>query len=247
MRKTMTGPYQTPLALAREPLMAFFWAVLAPVLFLTGAALIAAEFIPEFSPGSPEEIQAYHALWLTSCVAMALWFATMSLWANWLGAGPFAGAMKAGTVWLIIAVMVGPVLLIAPSLIVGSFMSEDGWQYSGEVNEAVFAPQNWTLAYVFIGVAMAPIVEEVAFRGIALGALIARGVSPAGAVVLSSFAFAFSHLQYSPAAMLVVFLSGVGFAVLRLVSGTILVPIVAHMSANGMVLFLNWAAANPPT
>lgn len=243
----MMGPYQTPLALAREPLMAFFWALLAPVLFLTGAALLAAEFIPDFSPGSPDEIRAYHTLWLASCMSMALWFATMSLWSNWLGAGPFAGAMKASTVWLIIAVMVGPVLLIAPSLIVGSFMSEDGWQYSGEVNEAVFAPQNWTLAYVFIGVAMAPIVEEVAFRGVALGALIARGVSPAGAVVLSSFAFAFSHLHYSPAAMLVVFLSGVGFAVLRLVSGTILVPIVAHMSANGMVLFLNWAAANPPT
>ena len=243
----MTGPYQTPLALAREPLMAFFWAVLAPVLFLTGAALVAAEFIPEFTPGSPEEVQAYHALWLTSCVSMALWFATMSLWSDWLGAGPFAGQMQVDGRWLIIAVMVGPILLIAPSLAVGSFMSEDGWQYSGDVNEAVFAPQNWSLAYIFVAVLMAPIVEEVAFRGVALGALVARGLSPAGAVVLSSFAFAFSHLQYSPAAMFVVFLSGVGFAVLRLVSGTILVPIVAHMSANAMVLFLNWVAANPPT
>jgi len=241
------GPYQTPLALAREPLMAFFWAVLAPVLFLTGAALVAAEFIPAFSPGSPEEIQAYHTLWLASCVSMALWFAAMSIWSNWLGAGPFAGAMNTDTTSLIIAAMVGPLLLIAPSLIVGSFMTEEGWQYSGEVNEAVFAPQNWTLAYVFVAVLMAPIVEEVAFRGVALGALIARGLSPIGAVVLSSFVFAFSHMQYSPAAMLVVFLSGVGFAVLRLMSGTVLVPIVAHMSANGVVLFLNWVAANPPT
>lgn len=243
----MTGPYQTPLALAREPLMAFFWAVLAPVLFLTGAALVAAELIPDFASGSPEEVQAYHMLWLASCVSMALWFATMSLWSDWLGAGPFAGRMRADTTWLIIAVMVGPLLLIAPSLLVGSFMTEDGWQYSGEVNQAVFAPQNWSLAYIFVAVLMAPIVEEVAFRGVALGALVARGISPAGAIVLSSFAFAFSHLQYSPAAMLVVFLSGVGFAVMRLISGTMLVPIVAHMSANGIVLFLNWVAANPPT
>jgi len=243
----MIGPYRTPLALARDPLMAFFWAVLAPVLFLTGAAMLAAEFIPDFSPGSVEEVQAYHTLWLTSCLSMAVWFAAMSLWSNWLGAGPFAGAMKADTTWLIIAAMVGPLLLIAPSLIVGSFMSEDGWQYSGEVNEEVFAPRNWSLAYIFIAILMAPIVEEVAFRGIALGALLARGLSPVGAVVLSSFVFAFSHMQYSPAAMLVVFLSGVGFAVLRLLSGTVLVPIVAHMSANGIVLFLNWAAANPPT
>ncbi len=243
----MTGPYQTPLALAREPLMAFFWAVLAPVLFLTGAALVAAEFIPDFSPGSPEEVQAYHTLWLASCVSMALWFATMSLWSDWLGAGPFAGRMSADSTWLMIAVIVGPLLLISPSLVVGSFMTEEGWQYSGDINQAVFAPQNWSLAYIFVAILMAPIVEEVAFRGIALGALLSRGISPAGAVVLSSFAFAFSHLQYSPAAMFVVFLSGVGFAVLRLISGTILVPILAHMSANAMVLFLNWVAANPPT
>lgn len=243
----MTGPYKTPLALGREPVMAFFWAVLAPVLFLTGAALVAAEFIPDFSPGSPEEVRAYHMLWLASCVSMALWFATMSLWSDWLGAGPFAGRMDADSTWLIIAVMVGPLLLITPSLVVGSFMTEEGWQYSGEINQAVFAPQNWSLAYIFVAILMAPIVEEVAFRGVALGALLARGISPAGAVVLSSFAFAFSHLQYSPAAMFVVFLSGIGFGVLRLISGTILVPIVAHMSANAMVLFLNWVAANPPT
>ena len=241
------GPYQTPLALAREPLMAFFWAVLAPILFLTGAALVAAEFIPVFSPGSPEEIQAYQTLWFVSCVSMALWFAAMSMWSNWLGAGPFAGLMRADTTWLIVAAMVGPLLLIAPSLIIGNFMTEEGWQYRGEVNQAVFAPQNWTLAYIFVAILIAPIVEEVAFRGIALGALIARGLSPIGAVILSSFVFAFSHMQYSPAAMLIVFLSGIGFAVLRLMSGTVLVPIVAHMSANGVVLFLNWAAANPPT
>lgn len=242
----MLGPYQTPLALAREPLMAFFWAVLAPVLFLTGAALVASEFVSDFSTGSPEEIAAHHTLWFASCVSMALWFGTMSIWSNWLGAGPFAGRLETDSTWLLTAAMIGPLLLIGPSIAVGSFMTEDGWQYNGEVNEAVFAPQNWSLAYIFVAILMAPVVEEVAFRGVAFGALVARGISPAGAVVLSSFAFAFSHLQYSPAAMLVVFLSGVGFAVLRLMSGSIMVPIVAHMSANAVVLLLNWVAANPP-
>lgn len=246
-QKTMMGPHQTPLALAREPLMAFFWAILAPVLFLTGAALVSIELIPVFEPGSPEEIEAYHTLWLVSCAAMALWFAAMSLWADWLGAGPFAGVMRTDTTWLIIAAMVGPLLLIAPTLVVSNFMSEEGWQYSGEVNQAITAPQNWSLAYLFIGLLMAPVVEEVAFRGVALGALISRGLSPVFAIMLSSLAFAISHQQYSIAAMFVVFLSGVGFAVLRLLSGTVVVPIVAHMSANAVVLFLTWAAANPPT
>ena len=171
----------------------------------------------------------------------------MSLWSSAIGAGPFAGEMRAETPWLVVGAILGPLILIIPSLLVGSFMSEEGWQYRGEVNEAVFAPQNWSLAYVFVAVIMAPIVEEVAFRGVAFGTIIARGLSPVAAITLSSLAFAFSHLQYSPAAMFVVFLSGVGFGVLRMMSGTVIVPIIAHMTANANVLFLNWIASNPPT
>lgn len=243
----MMGPYNTPLTLAREPMMAFFWVVLAPVVFLTGAALIAQSFIPEFEPGSAEEISAYHTLWLATCLALALWFGLMSAWSEWLGAGAFAGSMRAETRWIIIALLAGPILLILPSIIVAGFMEEDGWQYRQEVNEAVFAPQNWSLAYIFIAVILAPVVEEITFRGVALGTLIARGLSAPAAVVLSSLAFAISHLQYSPAAMFVVFLSGVGFAVLRLMSGTVLVPIIAHAAANADVLLLNWIATSPPT
>ncbi|MEO0607101.1 MAG: CPBP family intramembrane glutamic endopeptidase [Pseudomonadota bacterium] len=243
----MMGPYNTPLTLAREPLMAFFWAVLAPVLFLTGGVLVAQIFIPAFEPGSASEIEAHHTLWLATCVAMGLWFAVMSAWSEWLGAGAFAGQMRASTRWIVIALLAGPVLLIGPNIVVSSFMQEDGWQYREEVNEALFAPQNWSLAYLFIAVILAPIVEEVAFRGVAFGALISRGLSGPAAIVLSSLAFAISHLQYSPAAMLIVFVSGVGFAVLRLLSGTVLVPIVAHMTANAVVLLLNWIAASPAT
>ncbi|MFN3212915.1 MAG: lysostaphin resistance A-like protein [Henriciella sp.] len=228
-------------------MMAFFWAILAPVLFLTGAAMLALQLVPNFTPGSLEEIGAYHALWLVSCVAMALWFAAMSFWSSAIGAGPFAGDMRAEPSWFLVGAILGPLILIIPSLLVGSFMSEAGWQYRSDVNEAIFAPQNWSLAYIFVAVIMAPVVEEVAFRGVAFGAIIARGLSPAAAIVLSSFAFAFSHLQYSPAAMFVVFLSGVGFAVLRLLSGTVIVPIIAHMTANATVLFLTWITTNPPT
>lgn len=243
----MNGPYQTPLALVKEPLMAFFWAILAPSLFLSGSALIALEIIPAFEPGTQGEIDAYHTLWLISCLGTALWFVLMSLWSEKIGAGPFAGEMRTTANWMGSAIVLGPILLIVPTVLVSSFMSEAGWQYREAVNEAVFAPQNWSLAYIFIAVAMAPIVEEVAFRGIAFGAIISRGFSPIAAVTVSSLAFAFSHMQYSPAAMFVVFLSGLGFAALRLMSGTVIVPIIAHMAANASVLLINWIASNPPT
>ncbi|MEM1147369.1 MAG: CPBP family intramembrane glutamic endopeptidase [Pseudomonadota bacterium] len=235
------------MALVREPMMAFFWVVLAPVLFVTGGAMITASIIPEFDPGTAQEVQAYHTAWLVSCLALALWFAIMSVWSEWLGAGPFAGEMSVEAPWIVIALIVGPMLLLIPSLVVGSFMSESDWQFRGEVNENVFAPANWSIAFIFATVLLAPIVEEVAFRGIGFGALIARGISPALAIVLSSAAFAFSHLHYSTAAMLVVFLTGVGLGILRLMSGTVIVPMVAHMAANANTLFLMWVAANPPT
>lgn len=241
------APYNTPYALAREPVMAFFWAVFAPVLFLNGAAILTLAILPETALEADQEIQAYHLLWRFTCLAMALWFGLMSVWSNWLGAGPFAGRMLAPTSWMIFGIFLGPVLLILPSLLIGGLMSTEGWQYREAVNTAIFAPQNWSLAYIFIAVLMAPIVEEVAFRGIAFGALIARGIRPIWAVTLSSALFAFSHLQYSFPAMIIVFLSGLGFALLRLRSGTIIVPILAHMSANSVVLLLNWIAANPAT
>ena len=243
----MNGPYQTPSALVKEPLMAFFWAILAPSLFLSGAALIALEMIPDFESGTASEIQAYHTLWLVSCLGTALWFILMSLWSEKIGAGAFAGEMRTTSNWIGAALVLGPILLIVPTVIVSSLMSEAGWQYREEVNEAVFAPQNWSLAYVFIAGLMAPIVEEVTFRGIAFGAIIARGLSPIAAVTVSSLAFAFSHMQYSPAAMIVVFVTGLGLALLRLLSGTMIVPIVAHMAANASVLLINWFASNPPT
>ena len=241
------GPYNTPLALAREPLMAFFWVILAPILFLTGAALIADQFIAPFENDPTAEIAAYHTLWRTTCVVMAVWFGLISYWSDWLGAGPFAGSVRAQSRWLIIGVIIGPALLILPSLIVASLMPEGEWRFRGEVNADIFAPQNWTLAYIFIAVILAPVVEEITFRGIAFGALISRGIGPIAVIILSSLAFAISHLQYTPAAMIVVFLSGVGFAVLRLLSGTVIVPIVAHSVANADVLILNWLAASPPT
>ncbi len=243
----MRGLFNTPLALSKEPLTAIFWVVLAPIVFLYGAAFFARPFFGDITPGTQSELDAYKTLWLFTCLGMVVWFALMSLWSDWIGAGPFAGAVRAERHWFIIALIAGPLLLLIPNIVASMFMTEEGWQYQAEINEEAFAPTNWSLAYIFIAVIMAPVVEEVTFRGVALGALIARGLSPVGAVVLSSVAFAFIHLQYSPAAMGVVFVTGVGLAVLRLLSGSVGVAIVAHAAANANVLYLTWISATPAT
>ena len=241
------GPFQTPMALSRAPFMAFFWVVLAPILFLKASGFVAAQFVAPFETGSEAEIAAYHTLWRVTCIVMAVWFAMLSYWCDWRGAGPFAGRVRVEARWLIIAVMIGPALLLLPSFIVGSAMPDGEWRFRQEFNADVFAPENWTLAYIFMAVVLAPVIEEVTFRGVAFGALISKNLGSVAAIVISSAAFAIIHMQYTPAAMLIVFLSGVGFAVLRLVSGTVIVPIVAHSAANADVLILQWLANNPPT
>ena len=242
----MSESYRTPLALGRDPLVALFWVIFAPILFLQSSGLIAAMFLTPFETGTEAEIKAYQFLWRVNCVVMFVWFALLSYWSNWIGASPFAGRIRVDMRWLVVGIMLGPALILLPSFVVGSLMPEGEWRYRESFNTDIFAPHNWTLAYVFMAVVMAPVVEEVTFRGVALGALISRDIGPVAAIILSSAAFALIHMQYSPAAMLVVFLSGVGFAILRLVSGTVSVPIVAHAVANADVLVLQWLAANPP-
>nr|WP_070961169.1 CPBP family intramembrane glutamic endopeptidase [Hyphomonas sp. Mor2] len=241
------GPYQTPPGLGRDPLVAVFWVVIAPVLFLRSSAYIAGLFLAPFEPGTEAEIAAYQFLWRVNCVVMFVWFALLTYWSDWVGGGAFAGRLRVDARWVVVAIMLGPVLLLVPSFIVDSLMPEGEWRYGEGINTDIFAPQNWTLAYIFMAVILAPVIEEVTFRGIALGALISRGIGPIAAVLLSSAAFALIHMQYSSAAMLVVFISGVGFAILRLLSGTVSVPIIAHAVANADVLALSWFAANPPT
>ncbi len=240
------GPYQSPLALGRDPLVAFLWVVIAPVVFLQSSVFITTLFLTPFDPGTAAEVAAYQLSWRIGCIVTFVWFAALTYWSDWIGAGPFAGRMRVDTRWLVVAIMLGPALILLPSFVVDSLMQDEQWQYRTPRNADLFAPQNWTLAYIFWVVLLAPVIEEITFRGVALGALLSRNVGPIAAVILSSAAFALIHMQYSPAALLVVFISGIGFAILRLVSGTVSVPIVAHAVANADILVLQWLAANPP-
>lgn len=244
-----SGPYNTPIALHREPFSAVFWVLCAPFLIpVAGSALIVMAW-----PGYFDVIQdrsasreAIGQVWMALAVIQVFYFGLLSLWSERVGAGAFAGRMKASQNWIIAAVLLGPVVLLAPQFLIAAiFGGAEGWQYSGEVNETLFAPQNWGPSYLVYVLLLAPVIEEVTFRGVAMGALLVRGVPPVMSMAISSAAFTFIHLQYSVAALVVVFIAGMGFAWLRLKSGTILVPILAHISANGFITFL--ASLSPPS
>ena len=138
------------------------------------------------------------------------------------------------------ALWIGPFILIAPTVIVGLFMGggDENWAYADDFNPAWTAVENQGLATLFYAIILAPIVEEVTFRGIGMGAMIARGIGGVTAAIVTTIAFTIIHGQYSPAALAVIFIAGLGFAALRLISGTLIVPIVAHISANSVVTLL---------
>lgn len=88
----------------------------------------------------------------------------------------------------------------------------------------------------------APVFEEMTFRGLLLGCLLARGWNPWLAIGVTSAAFASIHAQYYLSGLTAVFVAGLLLGCLRVMTGGIAAPILAHMSMNGWIVFEEWAA-----
>jgi uncharacterized protein len=81
-------------------------------------------------------------------------------------------------------------------------------------------------------VIVAPICEEVAFRGFLFRGLADSWVGVAGAITLTAAGWALMHVQYDWFVICQIFLLGVLFGWLRWASGSTLLTIVLHMIAN---------------
>lgn len=88
----------------------------------------------------------------------------------------------------------------------------------------------------------APIFEEMTFRGLLLGCLLARGWNPWIAITVTAAAFASTHGQYYLPGLASVFVGGLLFGALRVLTGGIAAPILAHMAMNGWVVLGDWIA-----
>jgi membrane protease YdiL (CAAX protease family) len=86
-------------------------------------------------------------------------------------------------------------------------------------------------------VVLAPVIEEIAFRGAILGALL-RVVDRGAAVILTAFLFATIHL--SPVSFGHLFLIGLLCAEVRLRSGSLYLPMAVHALYNAVVVAIDW-------
>lgn len=93
------------------------------------------------------------------------------------------------------------------------------------------------LLFLFAGVILAPLAEEIFFRGVLFGFLRRWGFVPA--LLLSSALFAFIHPggRGLPVTQIV---GGLLFASAYEVEGSLAAPVVIHCLGNGAIFFLSW-------
>ena len=79
---------------------------------------------------------------------------------------------------------------------------------------------------------IAPLAEEVAFRGTMYGDFMKRGLHPALAILLPAVAFTAVHLQYSGPGLLFILVDGIIFGLARHHTKSLFVPVLLHTLGN---------------
>lgn len=125
------------------------------------------------------------------------------------------------------ALMGSMIAAVIMTAIVGDFTSAAGDVAADIRNEGPFIALVLFALCVAFG---APIVEELAFRGLIFSAIVKKGLHPAWAIAITTIAFAAFHLE--PSRMPILLISGLVFGVLRWYTRGLGAPIVAHAVVN---------------
>jgi uncharacterized protein len=159
------------------------------------------------------------------------------LYASWRkGRGPVAdyglgldratvrAGLKAGVLAVVLASMVG--------LLTITLSGQEITSAAGEIARRIAQEPAALILLILVAVIGAPIVEEIAFRGLLFGALIKRGVPPWLTVLLTALAFSLYHLEPERIPLLLV--TGIVLGEVRRRTGRTSAAIVAHMVNNSV-------------
>lgn len=95
-----------------------------------------------------------------------------------------------------------------------------------------FRGQAERIALLGIAVLVAPVVEELLFRGLLYWRVVQTPLGPPGAIVLGALLFALLHYRYSLVNRAFVASDGLLYGLVRWHSGSLLIPALLHMMAN---------------
>ena len=81
-------------------------------------------------------------------------------------------------------------------------------------------------------VLVAPVAEELIFRGAVFSRLARTGLEASGAIAVTAAIFAILHLQYGSWAVAIILVDGLFYGLARAKTGSVVVPLVCHLLGN---------------
>lgn len=203
--------------------------------YIVGLAMIGILGRESFS--SPAVVSVYSFIYYLISLILII-FVPLAFVKKWRTDREELGLMELPT-WTDIGL--APVgFIVATLLAVGltSFFSIFPWFNASEVQETGFSiymsGQERIFAFLSL-VVLAPIVEEIVFRGFLYGKLRAKLSMPLS-ILITSLLFAILHFQWNVGVN--VFALSVVLCVLREITGTVYAGILTHMVKNGVAFYL---------
>lgn len=142
---------------------------------------------------------------------------------------PQTGWLEAVGYGALLIVLIGPIELLLYRLAGVELFTDGRWLLEG-----LRSPYWW--AVILAAVVLAPLWEEVAFRGFLLSALAKSRLGFWPAAVLSAGLWTALHLSYSWPGLASVFLAGLGMGWIMLRTGSMRAVVVAHAVINAFSL-----------
>jgi uncharacterized protein len=176
--------------------------------------------------------------WAALVVLVGPWLALAGwplLVTRWQGNGPVQD-LALRTSWRStgIGLVFGVAGLVSAYLVVvvqQKLTHEELSSRAADIAHDLVAPAPVALALFALATAFgAPVVEEIAFRGLTYGAFVKRGVPPAWSVLGTAVLFALFHFELKRVLVLAVL--GVWIGAARAVTGSTTSSMVAHMAVN---------------
>jgi membrane protease YdiL (CAAX protease family) len=170
---------------------------------------------------------------LVTIVAAPFWIAVSAIAARWRGwrVRDYLALVKPRRADIIFAVTCLAALLIAFDLLTLAFGRDVVPRFMREAYLSARTSHSVVLFLIAV-VIVAPITEEIAFRGFLFRGLSESFLGTAGTLIVTSAAWAAMHIQYDWITLSQIFLIGLLLGWLRWASGSTLLTIALHMLAN---------------
>ncbi len=210
------------------------WAAVSAIAAVAAGLLTVAAYA--FLIGLPKAKPSDEYIVAISCLAMVgiiVWSVRLTGWPVRL----YLAFVPAAPIHYAVAIAAELVLLFVHGLVLSQLCdaSADFRTQGNEIRAAMNSPL--AALFLFNTIILAPVTEEVLFRGFLLPSWSRSWLGPIGAVAATSVIFAAVHIQYDLCGMIAVGLAGCVYGWLRLRSGSLLPPILALCVGNAIATF----------